>query len=83
MYLHLERPFATYTTWYRGYPNTQQLIRYYKANPDKTPKYVYIEVADPNGQTAHTITETVSEMFSFTEEKLTNGVLLTVEYKNF
>ena len=69
LYLHLDRPVATYTAWYRGSINKDLLINYYKANPDKVPKYIYIPTSDPS---------VVSELFGFTSEPLSNGVLLTV-----
>ncbi len=74
-YLYLERPIATYTAWYRGTINTDLLISYYEENPDKIPKYVYLESADPKNASV----KLVGELFEFTREDLSNGVLLTVE----
>lgn len=79
MYLYLERPMATYTAWYRGTIEPKQLINYYKENPEKIPKYVYYESSDPQ----NTNVKIVSELFEFTREDLSNGVLLTVEYCKF
>ena len=78
-YLYLERPMATYSAWYRGAINSEQLIRYYKKNSDKRPRYIYIESSDPNGSTVQTATDILSDMFIFAQEPLSNGVLLTVE----
>ncbi len=83
MYTYLERPIATYTTWYRGSLDSNQLIRYYKENPKKTPKYIYIESANPDSTTVESITNIMSEMFTFTKKELSNGVLLIVEYSYF
>ncbi len=69
MYLYLERPVATYSAWYRGTLNQNQLTDYYKRNPSKTPKYIYL--TSPN----FTI---INEMFEYTQEELSNGILLTV-----
>ena len=78
MYLYLDRPIATYTTWYRGSLNSSLLTKYYKENPEKIPKYVYLESADPKNASV----KLASEMFEFTREDLSNGVLLTVkDYK--
>ncbi len=79
VYLYLERPIATYTTWYRGTLDTDLLIRYYEENPEKIPKYIYIESPDPKNASV----QIVSELFDFTREDLSNGVLLTVTYCYF
>ena len=78
-YLYLERPIATYTAWYRGTLNTDLLISYYEENPEKIPKYVYLESSDPKNASA----EIVSELFDFTRENLSSGVLLTVTNYKF
>lgn len=75
MYLYLERPMATYSTWYRGSINPPQLIKYYKENPEKIPKYVYVESSNPDNP----MVQIVGELFEFTKENLSNGILLTVE----
>ena len=79
MYLYLERPIATYSAWYRGTIHSKLLINYYKENPDKIPKYIYLETPDPQNANV----KIFSELFVFTRENLSNGVLLTVEYCNF
>lgn len=79
MYLHLERPMATYSTWYRGTIDPVQLIRYYRENSGKKPKYIYYETTDfenPNIQV-------INELFNCTSENLSNGILFTVESYNF
>lgn len=75
LYLHLDRPIATYTTWYRGSFNRELMLYYYKENPQKIPKYIYIESSNPVAARI----QMLSEMFEFTKEDLSNGVLLTVE----
>ena len=79
MYLYLERPMATYSTWYRGNINPTMLIKYYKENPEKIPKYIYIETNNPDNPTL----QTVGELFSFSKEILSNGILLTVKNCKF
>ena len=74
LYLYLERPVATYSAWYRGTINQQQLTDYYKRNPSKIPKYIY--TTSPN----FTI---INEMFEYTQEELSNGYLLTVKSCKF
>ena len=80
MYLYLERPVATYTTWYMGGLtfDTELLAKYYDKNPKKIPEYIYIEASDPYGQSAQIMTDIVSEIFEFEKEELSYGVLLTV-----
>ncbi len=75
MYLYLNQPIATYTTWYQGSLDKNQLISYYQENPKKIPKYVYVESSDPKEARI----QIASEMFECTIEELSNGVLLTVE----
>lgn len=79
MYLYLDRPIATYTTWYQGTIHPKLLIRYYKENPEKIPKYIYYEASDPKNARV----DIINEMFQVSREELSNGVLLTVEYCKF
>ncbi len=74
MYLYMERPFAVHTTWYRGRAEFEVLAKYYEENPEKTPEYIYIESPDPE----NTKVDIYEELFVFTRENLSNGVLLTV-----
>ena len=37
---------ATYSTWYKGTIDPVQLIRYYRENSRKKPKYIYYETTD-------------------------------------
>ena len=75
MYLYLERPIATYTAWYRGNTDKNLLISYYKENPKKIPKYIYIGAQGPVAERI----QAISEIFEFTQKELSNGILLTVE----
>lgn len=75
MYLHLDRPIATYTTWYRGILYIDQLKTYYQANPKKIPKYIYIDSSGPIDARI----KMIGEIFDFSQEELSNGVLLKVE----
>ncbi len=74
MYVQVDRPMATYSPWFRGTLNYDQLYRYYDENPEKSPRYIYIESSDPK----NTNVELVKEWFMFSREDLSNGVLLTV-----
>ena len=76
MYLYADRPIAAYTTWFEGLLQEESLTAYYRHNPGKIPQYIYIE-------THYWTTETepvsvLSELFDFTVEELSQGVLLTV-----
>ena len=44
IYLAADKPYGTYSAWLSGEkPNTiTRLLEYYKLNPDKEPKYIYI-----------------------------------------
>ena len=83
MYLYIERPIATYTTWYRGSLDSKQMTQYYKENQKKIPKYIYIESPDPQGTMARFGMEVANEMFYFTSEELSHGVLLTVNGRKY
>lgn len=74
MYVQVDRPMATYSPWFRGTFDYDQLRRYYDENPEKVPQYIYIESSDPK----NTNVDMVKELFMFTREDLSNGVLLTV-----
>lgn len=82
-YLYIDRPFATYSAWAMEVLNEEQLIKYYEANPEKLPKYIYIEhYSYKYIDEAKEARKVASEMFEFTQENLSNGVLLTVtDYK--
>ncbi len=82
-YLYLDRPFATHTIWYEGAlafdPN--QLINYYKENPEKKPEYVYIMGSDTDNSLVPYITDKLDGVFEFSEEeRLSGGVLLNVKH---
>lgn len=79
MYMYLDRPMATYTTWYGGSIDQEQLTRYYKENPDKIPRYIYVESSDPNKAR----TQIADKMFNYTKKELSNGVLLIVKNCKF
>lgn len=80
-YLWIDRPFATYSAWYqRGF--YQPLFEpYYEANPDRKPKYMYIENSVADEHLLEITRNMARDMFNVTkEEELSNGVLLTIEY---
>ena len=79
MYLYAERPMATYTTWYRGSLNFELLKAYYKENPEKIPKYIYIDAPGFSEQSIQYNIDLLDDMFELTRQDLSNGVLLTVK----
>ncbi len=83
IYLYNESPMATYAAWCTDTINKDQLVSYYTVNPDKIPKYIYVDMFDYynrfNFDTTQYNLEIMSEMFDFTKEELSNGLLLTVE----
>lgn len=87
LYMYSETPIANYTTWYSGIPYTKELSSYYKENPEKIPKYIYIDCLDyySNRDTdlLNRKLELAGEMFDFTQEELSSGILLTVEKYKF
>ena len=87
MYLYTERPISTYATWYPNQLEGEALISYYKANPDKTPKYIYIDSTgyhfNNEGTNDDINWNTLDEMFEYTKTKLSDGTLLTVTRTKF
>lgn len=86
MYLCIDRPFATYTAWNQVRVDTKSLSAYYAQNSDRIPKYIYIphmEVTrDAEYDHIEDILLSTAELFEFTSEELSAGILLTVtEYK--
>ncbi len=91
--LYIDRPFAGYSV-YTDFLDISRLKSYYNNNPDKKPKYIYLschyicttttrcniflEYKDYNSYTQKKIND-LSEMFSFTQEELSCGILLTVQ----
>ena len=86
-YMYAERPFAVSTTWYKGKLQKDELIAYYKENPDRIPKYIYIDAMGYNGvKNDKKLQENVKiaeELFDCTQEELSYGVLLYVENYKF
>ncbi len=74
MYLYIDRPFATYTSWHESV-STDNLKDYYDQNPYRKPKYIYIN--DTSIDYKKNI-YTFSRMFSCSKTSLSRGVLLTV-----
>lgn len=81
MYLYTGRPIATYTTYFEAigenfFPN------YYNRNPDKLPRYIYIVPEESSMlitvNNYQRFLEDFDNMFDYTEEQLSAGVLLTV-----
>lgn len=81
MYLYADRPVAIHTTWFEETLQADQLISYYQQNPDKIPRYIYVD------STSYGIDlenwDILSDLFVFTSEELSRGFLLTVEYCKF
>ena len=78
LYLWIERPFATYTLWNQRSLEEEFLFVYYKQNPEKFPKYIYITHAESSEQIIQENIEKMCTMFDCTREELSNGTLLTV-----
>lgn len=87
IYMYTNAPIATYTTWYTGALNKEQLIAYYKENPEKIPKYIYVDPYnfdnEYNPEHLQRSIDIIGEMFKFSKEELSNGVLITVEKAKF
>ena len=87
IYMYTDAPIATYTTWYTGSLKKDQLIAYYRENIDKIPKYIYVDPYDFDNDydDAHLqkSMEIIGELFEFSKEELSNGVLITVENAKF
>ena len=81
-YPYVERPEATYTAWFTGEFNKNSLLDYYKENPEKTPRYIYIDSYNLQKEYSPVFMEhninIANELFNYTQEQLLNGVLLTV-----
>lgn len=83
IYMYLERPVGTYTAYYLGLEK-DALSEYYKKNPEKLPKYIYIMPVETNEykQSAEDIFEeeidTINSMFTYTKENLYDSILLNV-----
>lgn len=76
MYLYLDRPLATHTAWFQGLLQPEYLISYYTQNPEQIPRYIYVESVDYDVRLENI--RLAGTMFTFTEEKLSGGTLLTV-----
>ncbi len=86
MYIYSDLPFAAQTAYYLGMPSQEVFLAYYQENPDRIPAYIYVDYLDYNQNYnynfARETIDILSETFGFTEEELSNGILLTVtEYK--
>ena len=87
IYMYTDAPIATYTTWYTGRLNKENLMAYYKENTDKIPKYIYVDPFDFDNEYdpehLQNSIDVIGDMFEFSKEELSNGVLLTVENAKF
>lgn len=87
IYMYNDSPIAAYTAWFTDTTDKEQLIEYYKKNPDKIPKYIYIDPFDFNDNHRPDMAESninsLSTLFEFAQEELSNGTLLTVEKIKF
>ncbi|MBQ2846680.1 MAG: hypothetical protein IJE74_00280 [Clostridia bacterium] len=85
MYMYIEQPVASYTAWYSEEFHQDLLMTYYKENPDKIPEYIYIDSTEYDNKYDPDFKKNImviaNELFDFTKEDLSNGVLLTV--RNF
>lgn len=87
LYFYAKRPIAAYTVWYDADLNTKALQAYYRHNPDKLPKYIYLvysDHVDAWGAHADSVDNVkccmnaIDGLFSYEKEALSNGFLLTV-----
>ncbi len=88
MYLYLDRPFATYSTW-MPFLEIERLDTYFSMNPDKMPKYIYVGWVYIPGSVmeGHRIdrdraqkdVDVITQRYDCYVEGLSNGFLLTVK----
>lgn len=83
MYMYTNLPFAAHTAYYLALPDSELLIAYYKENPDRIPEYIYVDYSDYHQNYNYEQTKEkiafFRKSFDFTEEELSNGILLTVK----
>lgn len=78
LYLYIDRPYSAYTTWEANNVSPELLATYYEQNPDRVPKYIYVDSDD-----THTI-EYIDQLFEYNKKQLSTGILLTInEYKPY
>lgn len=76
MYLYTQQPFSTYTTWFDNNLHPESLSAYYEKNPQKIPKYIYIDaLINEHRQTNIAL---AAELFTFTTQELSQGTLLII-----
>ena len=81
MYLYADRPISTYSTWLDEKIQPEMLISYYQQNPEKIPHYIYVDSRYSNVLRENM--EILPELFEFTSEELSRGVLLKVDKCKF
>ncbi len=47
LYLYLDKPYATFSSWYVDWTENDRLLQYYDEHPEKLPEYVYVPKYDP------------------------------------
>ena len=83
LYLYIDRPFGTYSAWQLSF-EPHRLEAYYELNPEKIPRYIYISAVVPRSdygvsfKMAEDKAFVMQEMFDCKQEKLSRGILLTV-----
>lgn len=84
LYLYIDRPFGTYSAWQLSF-EPHRLKAYYELNPEKIPEYIYISAVMPRSdygvsfKMAEDKAIVMKEMFNCTEQKMSRGILLTVQ----
>ena len=78
MYLYLDRPIAIHHTWFQGRFLGENLLEYYRCNPEKVPKYIYMDQNVFSVWVRDSLLTIAGEWFDFTVEDLPGGILLTV-----
>ena len=88
MYMYTGADIANYTTWRQSdLYETEQLISYYNENPQKIPTYIYVDTFNYSNEVDIASTDEninlLNEIFKFSKDELSSGVLLTVTDCNF
>ena len=82
MYLYIDRPVASFSTWYQGSLRQESLVDYYQINPEKIPKYIYVDYSDyhfiSNDNDFNINMTVLNNLFEFKTEELSDGLLLSV-----
>ncbi len=79
-YIYINRPFATNSAYLTWRIFNESLKLYYEENPDKIPEYIYLSYTYESYYTSYL--DELTDIFIFSQQKLSNGILLTVKKYN-